>query len=181
MRIEQYARMWSNTVPSDAVTAGIPAPISNRKAPPTCGRGSTTYDSSVPRRSSKIEMMNDRLYGGFGLVLTTRLYEPSDAEAPWFSTLPNVVSKLAAVLATNAGANASYSSWQLSSGASVLFAVAAPGSVPVSTCCGAPPIWALPPSGLPASAQAANARVVSRDRKSTRLNSSHGYISYAVF
>src|SRR2546429_3728245 len=27
----------------------------------------------------------------------------------------------------------------------------------------------------------ANDRAVSRDRKSTRLNSSHGYISYAVF
>src|SRR2546422_6122759 len=35
----------------------------------------------------------------------------------------------------------------------------------------------LPPRGLRAHA----ARVTALDRKSTRLNSSHGYISYAVF
>src|SRR2546422_3884413 len=38
----------------------------------------------------------------------------------------------------------------------------------------------LPPRALPR-ARRARARRLLRDRKSTRLNSSHGYISYAVF
>src|SRR2546422_5354851 len=42
---------------------------------------------------------------------------------------------------------------------------------------GAPPDVQCPPSG--ASSQSASANRT--DRKSTRLNSSHGYISYAVF
>src|SRR5687768_18359140 len=48
------------------------------------------------------------------------------------------------------------------------------------------PIWAhQSPSAAPGAAHAAHRRGRSaaalRDRKSTRLNSSHGYISYAVF
>src|SRR2546429_1786418 len=38
-----------------------------------------------------------------------------------------------------------------------------------------------PAPGLPRSSRCAARRRFARDRKSTRLNSSHGYISYAVF
>src|SRR2546429_6864701 len=50
------------------------------------------------------------------------------------------------------------------------------------------PVWAAPSSSLGtvvyadrAHVGAARTGVIKRDRKSTRLNSSHGYISYAVF
>src|SRR2546429_4950224 len=43
------------------------------------------------------------------------------------------------------------------------------------------PPGASPPQGAPASALALSASDAHSDRKSTRLNSSHGYISYAVF
>src|SRR2546429_1714841 len=43
------------------------------------------------------------------------------------------------------------------------------------------PCWPQRPEQQPQSSQYSVSRCFLRDRKSTRLNSSHGYISYAVF
>src|SRR5687768_17823297 len=42
-------------------------------------------------------------------------------------------------------------------------------------------VWISPEFALGNPAFQANIRITTADRKSTRLNSSHGYISYAVF
>src|SRR2546422_4859321 len=52
------------------------------------------------------------------------------------------------------------------------------------TCDATPSAWAAPPKRSKRRSQnwrRASKVLVRRDRKSTRLNSSHGYISYAVF
>src|SRR3989449_8548887 len=54
-------------------------------------------------------------------------------------------------------------------------------ALPISAPCGsARPSWGAGSVGGKGS-RVAGARGTARDRKSTRLNSSHGYISYAVF
>src|SRR2546429_6750780 len=62
-------------------------------------------------------------------------------------------------------------------GSSAPTAASAPGSLSDPLCTNPGTQTALNCSG----AQAANYPTFPRDRKSTRLNSSHGYISYAVF